>query len=596
VKNLLDVENLKVTFTSDGLKVCAVDDISFSLGRSEILGIVGESGSGKSVTALSILGLIQQPPGFVSAKAISFNDPYQGEVRMDTLSEKELQAVRGRSISMIFQEPMTSLNPVYTCGNQVLEALRQHLDISRKEAKRSVLQLFEEVRLPDPPGIYRAYPHQLSGGQKQRVMIAMAISCDPAILIADEPTTALDVSVQKTILDLLKTLLQKRQMSILFITHDLTLISGFANRVLVMYQGKIVERGAVKAVFQHPKHSYTRGLIACRPQADIRLRTLPTVEDFMQKGNQTLTEKNVIARNEVTKQTRNCHCEERSDEANRNNTITAKERKAAHKELYRNKPVLRVEGVVKVFSGRGGMFSQKQADYVAVNDVSFGIFPGETLGIVGESGCGKTTLARTVLQLIPPSEGKVFYQDQDITRLTYRKRKALYKDLQIVFQDPYSSLNPRMTIGAAILEPMKVHHLLNNDRQRKAKVEKLLDKVGLTPDHFYRYPHEFSGGQRQRICIARALAVEPQLIICDESVSALDVSIQAQILNLLNDLKRDFHLTYIFISHDLNVVKYMSDRLIVMKEGRIVEIGDPDEIYHDPKSEYTKILLDAMNN
>ncbi|MBL6950380.1 MAG: ABC transporter ATP-binding protein [Bacteroidales bacterium] len=590
MKNLLDVENLKVTFTSDGMKVCAVDDISFSLGQSEILGIVGESGSGKSVTALSILGLIPQPPGFVSAKAISFKDPYQGEIRLDTLSEKELQAVRGRSISMIFQEPMTSLNPVYTCGNQVLEAIRQHLDISRKEAKRTVLQLFEEVRLPDPPGIYRAYPHQLSGGQKQRVMIAMAISCDPAILIADEPTTALDVSVQKTILDLLKTLLQKRQMSILFITHDLGLISGFANRVLVMYQGKIVERGAIKTVFQHPKHPYTRGLIACRPQADIRLRTLPTVENFLQKANE--------------EQNKNCHCEEPkprvqrrgSDEANRKNTISAKERNAIHEKLYRNDPVLRVEGVVKVFSGRGGMFSQNKADYVAVNNISFGIYQGETLGIVGESGCGKTTLARTVLQLIPPSEGKVFYQDQDITRLTYRKRKALYKDLQIVFQDPYSSLNPRMTIGAAILEPMKVHHLLNNDRQRKVKVEKLLEKVGLTPDHFYRYPHEFSGGQRQRICIARALAVEPQLIICDESVSALDVSIQAQILNLLNDLKRDFHLTYIFISHDLNVVKYMSDRLIVMKEGRIVEIGDPDEIYKDPKSEYTKILLDAMND
>ncbi|MBL6950451.1 MAG: ABC transporter ATP-binding protein [Bacteroidales bacterium] len=578
MKNLLDVENLKVTFSSDGLKECAVDDISFSMRQSEILGIVGESGSGKSVTALSVLGLIQQPPGLVSAKAISFKDPYRGEVRLDTLSEKELQAVRGRSISMIFQEPMTSVNPVYTCGNQVLETIRQHLDISRKEAKRSVLQLFEEVRLPDPPGIYRAYPHQLSGGQKQRVMIAMAISCDPTILIADEPTTALDVSVQKTILNLLKTLLQKRQMSILFITHDLGLISGFANRVLVMYQGKIVERGPVKTVFQYPKHPYTQGLIACRPQADIRLRTLPTVEDFMQKANET------------------CHCKERSDEANRKNIITAKDRKTAHEKLYRNEPVLRVEGVVKVFSGRGGMFSQKQAEYVAVNNVSFSVYQGETLGIVGESGSGKTTLARTVLQLIPPSEGKVFYQDQDITRLTYRKRKALYKDLQIVFQDPYSSLNPRMTIGAAILEPMKVHHLLNNERQRKAKVEKLLEKVGLTPDHFYRYPHEFSGGQRQRICIARALALEPQLIICDESVSALDVSIQAQILNLLNGLKRDFHLTYIFISHDLNVVKYMSDRLIVMKEGKIVEIGDPEEIYHDPKSEYTKILLDAMTD
>ncbi len=578
MKNLLDVENLKVTFTSDSLQVCAVDNISFSLGRSEILGIVGESGSGKSVTELSILGLIPEPPGFISAKAISFKDPYQGEVRLDTMSEKELRVVRGRSISMIFQEPMTSLNPVYTCGDQVLETIRQHLKIPRKEAKRRVFQLFEEVRLPDPPNIFRAYPHQLSGGQKQRVMIAMAISCDPAILIADEPTTALDVSVQKTILDLLKTLQQERQMSIFFITHDLGLISGFADRVLVMYQGEIVERGAVKTVFQHPQHPYTRGLIACRPPKDVRLRKLPTVEAFMQRGSEK------------------CHCEKRSDEANRKNTISSLERKSEHEKLYRNKPVLRVEGVVKTFSGRGGMFSKKQAGYVAVNDVSFGIYPGETLGIVGESGCGKTTLARTVLQLIPPSEGNVFYRGQNITRLTYRKRKVLYKDLQIIFQDPYSSLNPRMTIGAAILEPMKVHHLLKNKGQRKEKVEELLEKVGLNPDHFYRYPHEFSGGQRQRICIARVLAVEPKLIICDESVSALDVSIQAQILNLLNDLKRDFQLTYIFISHDLNVVKYMSDRLIVMKEGRIVEMGDPDDIYKDPKSDYTKMLLEAMTN
>ncbi|MFH1936194.1 MAG: ABC transporter ATP-binding protein [Bacteroidota bacterium] len=586
---LLDVEHLIVRFRIEGGETIAVDDISFQLGKREILGIVGESGSGKTVTALSILGLIPDPPGKVTVKAIRFTSSSGQEMRLDTLPERELEKIRGRSISMIFQEPMTSLNPVFTCGEQVSETLQRHLGISNKAARERVLGLFSEVRLPEPPRIFRSYPHELSGGQKQRVMIAMAISCNPSLLIADEPTTALDVSVQKTILDLLQRLQQKRNMSILFITHDLGLISRFADRIAVMYQGKIVEEGEVRRVFEHPQHPYTQGLIACRPPLDVRLRRLLTVGDYM--GSVTRDEG------------RGTNDEEESlitDRASRipdqHEIISREERVADHKKLYSQEPVLKVEHIGKKFSKGSGWLYGERESMRALEDVSFLLYPGETLGIAGESGCGKTTLSRVILRLIPPSEGRIRYKDKDITTLTRSQLKSLHKDLQIVFQDPYSSLNPRMMIGEAIREPMEVHHLSGTRHQRTEKVNVLLQKVGLKPEHYFRYPHEFSGGQRQRICIARALAVEPRLIICDESVSALDISIQAQILNLLNDLKRELQLTYIFISHDLNVVKYMSDRLIVMKEGRIVEMGDPEEIYVHPKSEYTKVLLEAMGD
>ncbi len=551
---ILDVQDLSVSFTTDHREQVVVDHVSFRLNRGETLAVVGESGSGKTVTALSVLRLIPVPPGNIDSGRIVFSNTEGSGTDLLGLDEREMQKYRGFAISMIFQEPMTSLNPVFTCGDQVGESLRLHLGYSKKQAKKKVLELFREVMLPRPEELFDAYPHQLSGGQKQRVMIAMAIACDPAILIADEPTTALDVTVQKTILELLKKLQVTRNMSILFITHDLGLVAGFADRVLVMNKGKIVEQGEVGDIFMRPSHAYTRGLLACRPPLDARPARLPSVENFVNGDYSPSAE-----------------------------VVTAEDRASAHKILYSLEPVLRVENLGKQFGS-----------FRALEKATFNLFPGETLGIVGESGSGKTTLARVVLELIPASEGKIWYQDHDITRLTAGKLKLLRKDLQIIFQDPYSSLNPRISAGAAILEPMKVHGLHGDDAGRRAMVMDLLQKVGLKPDHFYRYPHEFSGGQRQRVCIARALAVEPRLIICDESVSALDVSIQAQVLNLLNDLKRDFGLTYIFISHDLSVVRYMSDRLIVMRNGKIEEMGEADQVYAHPRSEYTRALLEAI--
>lgn len=552
--SLLDVQKLSVSFTSDGVSRSVVDDISFRMNESETLAIVGESGSGKTVTALTILRLIPEPPGKIDHGKIIYRQEDGTRKDLLKLEDKVLRKIRGRSISMVFQEPMTSLNPVFTCGNQVAESLRIHLGMTKSQARTRVIELFTEVKLPRPAEAFNAYPHELSGGQKQRVMIAMAIACNPAILIADEPTTALDVTVQKTILELLKGLQESRKMSILFITHDLGLVAGFADRALVMNKGKIVEEGDVETIFTHPVHPYTRGLLACRPSLGTRPEKLPTVDAFI-KGGQSV---------KVT-------------------LVDPEKRLKDHARIYAQEPIVKVEGVRKRF----GTFE-------ALQQTDIQVYPGETLGIVGESGSGKTTLARVMLELIPPTEGRVLYRETDITQLTGRKLKALRKDLQIIFQDPYSSLNPRKAIGPAILEPLTVHGLFSNDRERKERVEELLRKVGLQEDHFYRFPHEFSGGQRQRICIARALAVEPRLIICDESVSALDVSIQAQVLNLLNELKREMGLTYIFISHDLSVVKYMSDRLIVMKNGKIEEMGDADAIYQNPRTDYTRNLLAAM--
>jgi peptide/nickel transport system ATP-binding protein len=568
-RRILQVTELSTVFRRKEEVTAAVDGITFSLDKGEILGIVGESGSGKSVTALSILRLISFPEGEITGGTILFPGKQGEKINLLELSEKTMRTYRGKEISMIFQEPMTSLNPVFTCGMQVMEAIRQHSPVNKKEAKQRTIELFNEVRLPRPEDIFHSYPHQLSGGQKQRVMIAMAISCNPKILIADEPTTALDVTVQKTILDLMKELQGKHGMSIIFITHDLGLLSGFAGKVLVMYKGKIVEQGSTMDIFQNPHHPYTRGLLSCRPPLDRRLKELPTVEDFLSK-------------------------EKTSHLFEPGNILSESERKIFHEKLYSNSPILEVKNLNTRFPISYSLFGKVKEYLSAVDEVSFSVYPGETLGIVGESGCGKTTLGRTILQLVSSSSGKVVFEGTNLVSMSPAKLRELRKDLQIIFQDPYSSLNPRMTIGAAIMEPMKIHRIDTDTTTLNEKTIGLLKKVGLGEEHFHRYPHEFSGGQRQRICIARALSVNPKLIICDESVSALDVSVQAQVLNLLNDLKREFGFTYLFISHDLSVVRFMSDRLIVMKSGKIVEIGDSDSIYAHPQNDYTKKLLGAI--
>jgi len=575
---LLEVRNLSTEFRTEDETIKAVNNISFTLNKGETIGIVGESGSGKSVTSLSVMRLIPNPPGKITGGEMIYHSKTQGPIDLIKISEREMRALRGNEIAMIFQEPMTSLNPVFTCGNQVMEAIMLHQKVSKQVAKEKTIALFKEVQLPRPEGIFDTYPHQISGGQKQRVMIAMAMSCNPSILIADEPTTALDVTVQKTIIDLMRNLQDQHDMGIMFITHDLGVIAELADKVVVMYKGKIVEQGSVWEIFSNPQHPYTKGLLACRPPLNKRLHWLPTVSDFMKTdefGVMTESDKSV---EEVTSKL----------------IITGDERSEGHKKLYAQEPILKIQNLKTYFPIRKGLFG-KSVDYVkAVDDVSFDVYPGETLGLVGESGCGKTTLGRTVLRLVEPTSGKIIYNNKDITNIPSKELRELRKDIQIIFQDPYSSLNPRITIGEAIMEPMQVHGILHDDKARKARVVELLERVNMNESHFYRYPHEFSGGQRQRICIARALALKPKFIICDESVSALDVSVQAQVLNLLNELRQEFGFTYIFISHDLSVVKFMSDRMVVMNMGKVEEMGDSDQIYSNPQTEYTQKLISAI--
>ncbi|MCZ4317836.1 ABC transporter ATP-binding protein [Aequorivita viscosa] len=553
---LLSVKELSVSFgNKKGFKE-VLHRISFEVFKNEIVGIVGESGSGKSVTSLAIMGLLPKKQSVLSG-TISFE-----EKNILKTSERDFRKIRGSEIAMIFQEPMSALNPSLKCGYQVSEILQLHLNMNSSAAKKETISLFKKVKLPRPDEIFNSYPHQISGGQMQRVMIAMAIACKPKLLIADEPTTALDVTVQKEIISLLKSIQQETKMAMLFISHDLSLVSEIADSVVVMYKGNIVENATTTEIFKTPKAEYTKALLASRPALNVRLAKLPTIASI-------------------------------ADESFKAREVKPVERAKRHKNIYTQKPILEVDNLEKYYFSNVGIFAKKEI-VKAVDNVSFSVFEGETLGLVGESGCGKSTLGKTILQLEKATSGNIKYRGKELTKLSTTEIRNLRKEIQIIFQDPYSSLNPRLMIGQALMEPMEVHHLGNSKKERKRRVLSLLDRVGLDESYFYRYPHELSGGQRQRVGIARTIVVEPKLVICDESVSALDISVQAQVLNLLNELKNDFGFTYIFISHDLAVVKYMSDQLLVMNKGKIEELGDADEIYENPQTEYTKRLIAAI--
>lgn len=567
----MEISNLSLELRQDTGWNPILHQVNVELCKGRTLGIVGESGSGKSVTALSVMRLLNPEIARYPEGQILFSEEGKKQpVDLLKAPEKQLQQIRGSRIAMIFQEPMTSLNPVLRCGDQIMEQILLHTTQTKEQAKEHILKLFREVMLPRPEQIFDSYPHELSGGQKQRVMIAMAMSCQPDLLIADEPTTALDVTVQKGILQLIRKLQQEHGMSVLFITHDLGVVAEIADEVMVLYKGSVVEHGDIRDIFLHPQHPYTQGLLACRPSLDVRLRHLPTVDDFMQQRQTGV------------------------QQAIENLCVPPEERKSFHQRLYAEKPLLTLRNVSKLYPVRKRKLFEKRQYVNALQDVNIDIYEGETLGLVGESGCGKTTLGRSMIRLIEPTSGSVTYKGVNLMELSHKEMRKMRKDLQIILQDPYSSLNQRLTIGDALMEPMCVHGIGANEAERKRKAIALLERVSLNETHFYRYPHEFSGGQRQRISIARALAVNPRFIICDESVSALDVSVQAQVLNLLNELKQEYHFTYIFISHDLSVVKFMSDRIVVMQSGHIVEQGDADELCRNPKTDYTRTLLDAI--
>lgn len=577
---ILQIRHLSVDFSSEASVVRAVQGASFTVGAGETVCVVGESGSGKSVTSLAIMGLLA-PTARVKGEVL-FHRPDGQVVDLLQLAPGDRRQYRGGMISMIFQEPMSSLNPVLTCGHQVIEALLLHTDLSGKAARDRAIALFNEVKLPDPEAMLDRYPHQLSGGQIQRVMIAMALSGNPALLIADEPTTALDVTIQATILDLLRDIRTRRNMAILFITHDMGVVSEVGDRVVVMYRGQVMEVAAAYDLFTNPQHPYSRALLNCRPRPDRTLKRLPTVADFMQVTTTAQGDLEIIPQSLS------------AVEADpRFTAISAAERDAHCQELWQQPPLLSVRHLTKSYPMRTGWFG-RTVPFNAVDDVSFDVYPGETLGLVGESGCGKSTLSRMLLRLVSHTSGEVEFASRSVFQLDALNMRHLRRDMQIIFQNPYGSMDPRQSVGSALMEPMEIHNLGESAAERRQRAIALLERVGLDGNAMNRMPHEFSGGQCQRICIARALTCNPRFIVCDESVSALDVSVQAQVLNLLKDLQQEFGLTYIFISHDLSVVKFVSDRIMVMNRGKIEEIGPAEAVYNHPTREYTRQLIQAI--
>lgn len=567
----LEIKNLKTFFHTRSGTVRAVDDISFSIEKGEIVGVVGESGSGKSVTCHTMLGLLPRPPARVEGGSVNF----QGE-DLVTLPKSTLRALRGKRISMVFQDPMSCLNPFITIVEQVAEPLIIHDKLSRDKAERQAIEMMKKVGIRDAEKRARSYPHEFSGGMRQRVMIAMALVTKPDLLLADEPTTALDVTVQARILKILKSLREELGVSVLFITHDLGVVAEIADRIVVMYRGKIVEQGRVKEIFSNPKHPYVKGLLACRPTLDCKYQTLPTVDDFL----------DTIENEDGTIEIR--------EKENVKSTLKGLLEEKQTSEHKHTEPLVEVQNLTVCFRSSRGFLEGKTEEVRAVDGIDLTIQKGKTLGLVGESGCGKTSAGRAILHLIQPTAGEVIYDGKSLGKLSKATLLEYRKKMQIIFQDPYASLNPRLTIEQALTEPMLVHSIGDSRSNRRDRVVNILEEVGLSSAHLLRYPHEFSGGQRQRVCVARALAVEPEFIVCDECVSAMDVSVQAQVLNLMQELQRKRQLTYLFISHDLSVVKFISDEVAVMQAGKIVESGSAQNLYAHPKESYTRDLIDAI--